>query len=96
MFSIIPIMIFYLLLGVQPLFIPITTTIEADNINSIAISSNPQLLLNENENYIKITKSTDLNQLFKKYPQGEIVNDFNDDARIFIFDIANLVEDLLQ
>lgn len=89
-------MIFYLLLGVQPLFIPITTTIEADNINSIAILSNPQLLLNENENYIKITKSTDLNQLFKKYPQGEIVNDFNDDARIFIFDIANLVEDLLQ
>lgn len=90
-------MIFYLLLGVQPLFIPITTTIEADNINSIAILSNPQLLLNENENYIKITKSTDLNQLFKKYPQGEIVNDFNDaNARIFIFDIANLVEDLLQ
>lgn len=75
-----------------------TITIEADNSNLITLLTGPQLI--ENENYIKITKSTDLNQLFRKYPRGEIVNDFNDvddlNARIFIFDMANLLEDLLE
>ncbi|KHC70304.1 hypothetical protein MGI_03003, partial [Candida albicans P75016] len=104
MFLIIPLIMFSLLSIGQSLFIPttITTTtttttitIEADNSNLITLSTGPQLI--ENENYIKITKSTDLNQLFRKYPRGEIVNDFNDvddlNARIFIFDMANLLED---
>ena len=110
MFLIIPLIIFSLLLIGQSLFIPttITTTttttttttitIEADNSNLITLLTGPQLI--ENENYIKITKSTDLNQLFRKYPRGEIVNDFNDvddlNARIFIFDMANLLEDLFE
>ncbi|EEQ44611.1 conserved hypothetical protein [Candida albicans WO-1] len=109
MFLIIPLIIFSLLSIGQSLFIPttITTTtttttttitIEADNSNLITLSTGPQLI--ENENYIKITKSTDLNQLFRKYPRGEIVNDFNDvddlNARIFIFDMANLLEDLFE
>ena len=104
MFLIIPLIIFSLLLIGQSLFIPTTTTttttitIEADNSNLITLLTGPQLI--ENENYIKITKSTDLNQLFRKYPRGEIVNDFNDvddlNARIFIFDMANLLEDLLE
>ncbi|KGU10420.1 hypothetical protein MEQ_02997 [Candida albicans P87] len=107
MFLIIPLIMFSLLSIGQSLFIPttITTTtttttitIEADNSNLITLSTGPQLI--ENENYIKITKSTDLNQLFRKYPRGEIVNDFNDvddlNARIFIFDMANLLEDLLE
>ena len=97
---------FSLLIG-QSLFIPttittITTTtttitIEADNLNN---NFTDRPTINENENYIKITKSTDLNQLFRKYPRGEIVNDFNDvddlNARIFIFDMANLLEDLFE
>ncbi|KAL1578192.1 Uncharacterized protein V4U94_003839 [Candida albicans] len=104
MFLIIPLIMFSLLSIGQSLFIPTTTTttttitIEADNSNLITLSTGPQLI--ENENYIKITKSTDLNQLFRKYPRGEIVNDFNDvddlNARIFIFDMANLLEDLLE
>ena len=103
MFLIIPLIIFSLLLIGQSLFIPTTTTtttitIEADNLNLITLLTGPQLI--ENENYIKITKSTDLNQLFRKYPRGEIVNDFNDvddlNARIFIFDMANLLEDLFE
>lgn len=104
MFLIIPLIIFSLLLIGQSLFIPTTTTttttitIEADNSNLITLLTGPQLI--ENENYIKITKSTDLNQLFRKYPRGEIVNDFNDvddlNARIFIFDMANLLEDLFE
>ncbi|KAL1572857.1 hypothetical protein MGO_03005 [Candida albicans P76055] len=112
MFLIIPLIMFSLLSIGQSLFIPttittITTTtttttttitIEADNSNLITLSTGPQLI--ENENYIKITKSTDLNQLFRKYPRGEIVNDFKDvddlNARIFIFDMANLLEDLFE
>ena len=109
MFLIIPLIIFSLLLIGQSLFIPttITTTtttttttitIETDNSNLITLLTGPQLI--ENENYIKIIKSTDLNQLFRKYPRGEIVNDFNDvddlNARIFIFDMANLLEDLFE
>ncbi|KGU26683.1 hypothetical protein MGS_03028 [Candida albicans P78042] len=104
MFLIIPLIMFSLLSIGQSLFIPTTTTttttitIEADNSNLITLSTGPQLI--ENENYIKITKSIDLNQLFRKYPRGEIVNDFNDvddlNARIFIFDMANLLEDLFE
>ncbi|RCK64560.1 hypothetical protein Cantr_00084 [Candida viswanathii] len=67
-----------------------------DNTVSIA-SNNKEYELKENVNFIKVSGSTNIQELKDAYPNGDIVNDLNNPRKqIFIFNVDNLLTRLTK
>lgn len=59
----------------------------------MAIGSAQSLFIPQNrDEFVLITKKTDIKNLFKKYPNGKILDDINDpNEKIFVYDVETVM-----
>lgn len=62
-------------------------------IGLMAIGSAQSLFIPQNrDEFVLITKKTDIKNLFKKYPNGKILDDINDpNEKIFVYDVETVM-----